>query len=134
MRFFLPLVILLVACTTTPPPAPEPDWKTVEQCDSALPTLSGLDLARGTTESGIKSPKIIKRVSPVVPSFTGTQFVEVESVIDETGRVSSICRTSGDQQFVKSVVAAMRQWVFEPATLDGKPIKVRFRLTSRFHN
>jgi hypothetical protein len=120
MRFFLPLVILLVACTTTPPPAPEPDWKTVEQCDSALPTLSGLDLARGTTESGIKSPKIIKRVSPVVPSFTG--------------HVSSICRTSGDQQFVKSVVAAMRQWIFEPATLDGKPIKVRFRLTSRFHN
>ena len=134
MRVLLPIAILLAACAMPPPPAPQPNWQTVEQCDSALPMLSGLDLTRETTEGGIKPPKIITRVSPIVPTFSGTQFVEVESVIDETGRVSNICRVSGEPKFVKSVVGAMRQWVFEPATLEGKPVKVRFRLTTRFHN
>jgi len=134
MRVLLPIAVLLAACATQPAPAPEPNWKTVEQCDPSLPTLSGLDLAHGTTESGIKAPKIIKRVNPTVPPFSGTQFVEVESVIDETGHVSNICRVSGEPRFIEGVVGAMRQWVFEPATLDGKPIKVRFRLTTRFHN
>ena len=134
MRALLSVVILLAACATQPSPAPAPVWRTVEQCDPTLLRVNGLDLARGTTSGDVKPPRIVKKVSPVVPPFSGTQFVEVDSIIDETGHVTSICQVSGEPQFVESVVRAMRQWVFEPGTLNGKPVKVLFSLTTRFHN
>src|SRR5258706_11473469 len=112
MRVLLSAALMLfVACATqpAPAPAPEPDWRTLEQCDPTLVKVSALDMARGKTQGDVTPPKIIKRVNPVVPTFRGTHFVETQSIIDETGRVTSICRVSGDPQLVESVVQAMRQ-------------------------
>ena len=131
-RFLVLLVVACAGCASQPVPAPQPVWRTVEQCDPNLLTLTGADLARGTTEAGAKAPKIIKRVAPIVPPYTGTHFVQTESIIDESGRVSAICRVSGEPELVESVLQAMRQWVFEPALVDGKPAKVRFSLTTKF--
>jgi TonB family protein len=118
-RSLLPAILVLAACATQSAQAPPPAWRTVEQCDPNLPVVS--------------SPRIINRVNPIVPNYTGTHFVQVESVIDETGRISSICRVSGEPEFVESVLQAMRQWTFEPAMRDGKPVKVLFSLTTRFY-
>jgi TonB family protein len=114
------LAIAVASCATQQSPAaPPPEWRTVEPCDPNLPVVT--------------APKLIKRVDPILPPITGTHWVQTESIIDESGRVTSICRVSGDPALVESVLTAMRQWTFEPITRDGKPIKVRFALTTRFH-
>jgi len=121
MRYLPAAALLLAACATQPAPmtAPPPEWRALEQCDPNLPVVT--------------APKIIKRVDPIVPSYTGTHWVQTESVIDETGHITTICRVSGDPALVDSVLKAMRQWTFEPATRDGKPVKVLFSLTTRFY-
>jgi hypothetical protein len=118
MRAVLLFSFVLAACASQPAPAP-PQWRTLEQCDPNLPVVT--------------APKIIKRVDPIVPPYTGTNWVRTESVIDENGRIAAVCRVSGDPALVESVLTAMRQWTFEPAIRDGKPVKVLFVLTTRFN-
>jgi len=127
MRALLPIAILLTACATQPAPAPLS--VNVETCDPAMPVFDVLSKGGGN----VQPPKVLRKVEPQSPPYSGTHTVQVESIIDETGRVSAICAATGEPQFIESVVKALRQWTFEPATLDGKPVKVRFSLTTRFN-
>ncbi|MCG6964797.1 MAG: energy transducer TonB [Acidobacteria bacterium] len=34
--------------------------------------------------------------------------------------------------FVYSVLDALKEWRFKPATLDGRPVEIRYVLTVRF--
>ena len=38
-----------------------------------------------------------------------------------------------DQRAVAFILKALRKWVFEPATVDGKPVRVSYVLTMSFH-
>lgn len=118
-------MIFAVACATAPPQATGPAT-VFEQCDASLPSVTDKD-------PSIQAPKPIHQVSPNVPAFRGSYVVEVDSVIDETGHVSSICEGRGDPDMLRATVEAFRQWTFQPAMRDGKPIKIRYHLTTRFH-
>ena len=49
--------------------------------------------------------------------------VVVDIVIDEQGRVSSLTRMKGLGYGIdEAVLETVRQWVFQPATKDGKPV------------
>ena len=85
----------------------------------------------------VKAPVVINRVEPKYPEeyrlarISG--IVIVEAAISETGTV-------GDVRLLKSVapemdmaaIHAVRQWTFQPATQDGKPVPVLFNLTINF--
>jgi protein TonB len=59
--------------------------------------------------------------------------VIVEAVIDEQGRVTDVRILRGlPMGLDREAVAAVRQWRFTPATLQGKPVKVYFSLTVNF--
>jgi periplasmic protein TonB len=59
--------------------------------------------------------------------------VTVEAVIDEQGRVTDVKILRGlPMGLDQEAVAAVRQWRFTPATLQGKPVKVYFSLTVNF--
>lgn len=62
-----------------------------------------------------------------------TQKVLVQAIIDRAGciRATKVLKKSSDE-FDASVVAAMRQWVFEPVLLDGKPVDVYYNLNFRY--
>jgi protein TonB len=58
--------------------------------------------------------------------------VIVEIVVDEAGNV-------GDAKVVRSIplldepaVNAARRWQFQPATLNGQPVKVKMMVTQNF--
>ena len=82
-------------------------------------------------------PVAIERVQPVYTEPARRAriqgFVILEATIDRTGRVT-------DVEVVKplsfgldeSAVQAVRQWRFTPATLQGRPVPVYFRLTVHF--
>jgi protein TonB len=61
-------------------------------------------------------------------------LVVVKFVVDETGQVADVKIVKGHPLFDEVVLAAVRGWTFDPATLEGKPVrmarmvKIPFRL------
>jgi TonB family protein len=77
------------------------------------------------------APRLISMVTPVYPDSARRAGIEgqvnLQIVVDELGRVTEaevlLARPAG--LFDEAAVAAIRQWIFEPARAGGKPIKVR---------
>ena len=84
----------------------------------------------------IKPPKLIKRVDPVYPEEArknGEQGVVIlEAKIDEKGRVMDAMILRSIPELDQAAIDAVRQWVYEPLLIDGKPTKVLFTVTVRF--
>lgn len=95
-------------------------------------------IPRYSDEAGFTAPEVIRRVDPMVADHVraagGERLSVVEAVIDEEGNVVDAYYISGDPEWGRSVVQAVRQWKFKPGTIDGKPTPVRFRITSRFRS
>ncbi len=59
--------------------------------------------------------------------------VILRAVIDERGFVADVQVLSGlSMGLDQAVVDTVRDWVFEPAKLEGRPVKVRYTLTVKF--
>lgn len=117
-------VLLVGACAWLAPddPPPPPEYASIPHVDA----------------KGIRPPRPIRRVEPVTPpgfaSSGRRATAKVEIVVDATGFVEAGWLVRGDPQWGAAVLDAVRQWTFEPATRDGKPIRVRFRITSEYES
>jgi TonB family protein len=60
--------------------------------------------------------------------------VKVEVTVSETGSVIDAKAISGHKALRPAAVYAARQWIFEPTTLNGSPIKMRGILLFNFQN
>lgn len=85
----------------------------------------------------VKPPEIIFQQQPAYTregleaSTAGT--VIVESIIDEEGCVQNVRALQRlPNGLTEAAMQAIRTWVFSPATLDGRPVKVYYVLTARF--
>ena len=94
------------------------------------------DLPR--TGGNVKAPVALKRVEPVYPMgaryFHVTGAAIFESVIDKNGAVRDIevLRALPSAPLTYCAFEALRQWKFQPATIDGQPVDVLFNLTINF--
>ncbi|HEX7707466.1 MAG TPA: TonB family protein [Thermoanaerobaculia bacterium] len=85
----------------------------------------------------VVAPKVVTRVEPVYPEEARAAgvsgMVVLEAVIDEYGNVES-ARVLKPLPFGldQSALEALREWKFEPGTLNGSPVKVVFNLTLNF--
>ncbi len=60
-------------------------------------------------------------------------LVILEAVIDATGKVTDVRLIKGlPMGLEQAAIEAVRQWRFEPATLNGKPVAVLYNLTINF--
>lgn len=60
-------------------------------------------------------------------------IVVLQTVIEKDGGISSVDVLEGlPNGLTESAVSTIEQWTFEPATLDGEPVRVRFNLTINF--
>ncbi len=71
--------------------------------------------------------KAIKRIDPVLPLsaklYRGSYEVVVVASIDDTGKVKEAHALRKDNYgFGQAAVDAVKQWVFSPATQDGRPV------------
>lgn len=85
----------------------------------------------------VTHPKKISGPNPIYPEDCREQkvtgVVVTEAVIDATGSVVNITiMRSPDDRLSEAAMDAIRQWVFEPAMLDGTPVAVRYVLTVKF--
>jgi TonB family protein len=95
------------------------------------------DEASHLDDDRIEPPRKRRTVSPEFPfGKLGNPDVEVvvEAIIDKQGRVRNprIATSHGELTLVYAVLEALRQWEFEPGTLDGEPVNVYYTLTVRF--
>lgn len=83
-------------------------------------------------------PKALKRSEPDYPyamrRFRLEGRVQIEFVVDTTGKPQNpVISESSNPAFDEPALAALREWTFQPATVDGRPVKARLRQEIRFH-
>ncbi|MCU0244899.1 MAG: energy transducer TonB [Acidobacteria bacterium] len=71
----------------------------------------------------VQQPKLVREVQPVYPE---------EARKATYGRVASIKVLRGVPLLDQAAIEALKQWVYEPMVIDGKPRPVVFTVTMRF--
>jgi TonB family protein len=84
----------------------------------------------------VKSAKLISSVSPVYPILAKNQHVSgdvrIDALIDANGRVTTMKAISGPTLLHQAAMDALRQWKYQPAALDGKPVPMHLTVTLQF--
>jgi protein TonB len=87
-------------------------------------------------EGEIKPPKLIKEVVPVYPEIARQSHVEGVVILsvrtDESGKVVDAMVLRSIPLLDQAAIDTVKQWVYEPMIVDGKPRPVVFTVTVRF--
>lgn len=93
---------------------------------------SAMSAEQAYLESCLKHPSVpvpIAVVTPTIaPGFGGTT-VQLEFVVDATGKpVDLAVKSSPDDRVAAVVMEAVKQWRFQPAEINGVPVEKRVLL------
>lgn len=84
----------------------------------------------------IKTPRLVRRVEPSYPEIARQARVEgtviLEATTDVFGRVAQVRVLRSIPLLDAAADAAVRQWVYEPLVVNGRPRAVTFTVTIRF--
>jgi TonB family protein len=84
----------------------------------------------------IQPPKLIRKTEPVYPEIARQAKVDgvviLEVATDIEGRVQNVKVLRSIPLLDQAAVDAVRQWVYEPMIIDGKPRPIVFTVTVRF--
>jgi protein TonB len=85
----------------------------------------------------VRAPKLVHRVEPLYPEEARKNrimgIVIIETIVDEKGHVTSTTALKPlPGGLTEAAIAAVKQWVFEPGTLNGLPVPVIFNVTVSF--
>lgn len=101
---------------------------------SSQPAAPGLATSVG---SDVKPARLLSSVPPAYPALAKNQHVagdvRIDALIDSNGRVSSMKVISGPTLLHAAAMDALRQWKYQPATLNGNPVPMHLTVTIQFH-
>jgi TonB family protein len=84
----------------------------------------------------VKGPKLIKQVDPIYPEVAKQSRVEgtviMEVTTDMYGRVRDLKVLRSIPLLDQAAIDAVRQWVYDPPIINGKPISVTFAVSVVF--
>ena len=84
----------------------------------------------------IQVSRLIKKVDPEYPILAHRGHIEgtvvAEARITESGTIDSVRIISGNSLFYSSVLAALKQWRYQPTLLNGEPVDVITTITVNF--
>jgi len=84
----------------------------------------------------IKPPKLIKKVEPVYPDEARKNDIQgvviLEATTDTEGRVEKVKILRSIPELNQAAEDAVKQWVYEPFVINGKPIGLVFTVTVNF--
>ncbi len=84
----------------------------------------------------VKPPRLIRRIEPAYPELARQARAEgvviLEATTDIYGRVSAVRVLRSLPLLDGAAVDAVRQWVYEPLLVNGRPRPVTFTVTVRF--
>src|SRR5712692_6684710 len=100
---------------------------------NAQPSAPVAPLAVG---GDVKQAKLISAVPPAYPTLAKNQHVSgnvlIDALIDANGRVTTMKIVSGPTLLHQAARDALKQWKYQPATLDGKPVPMHLTVTIQF--
>lgn len=116
---------LSAAAAAPPPPTPEP----LPDPGPPPPPVPDPNRVYLPEDEGVQAPVTIRQDLPNVPSTIRFQVRDrglLEIVIDEQGRVTFIALRVGiHPHYDPMLIQAAREWKYQPATLNGIPVKFR---------
>lgn len=84
----------------------------------------------------VKPPRLVRRVEPDYPKVAQEARIEgtviLEATTDVYGRVTAVRVLRSVQLLDAAAIDAVRQWVYEPLLVNGRPRPVTFTVTVRF--
>lgn len=110
-------------------------------CILGLTLLASLPAAAGEeprkVEGDVVAPRVVHKVQPQYPEEARkekvTGAVILQAIIDTEGRVTDVEILQSVREDIDAAAGdAIRQWQFEPATLEGEPVAVYYNLTVNF--
>lgn len=93
----------------------------------------------GATAKGQRTPpKVVKTVPPVYPSFMRRAYingrVKVSFEVTVEGRAANVYPVESDNpNFEEAAVEAVSKWTFEPARIDGRPVRTHMSVPVIFN-
>lgn len=105
---------------------------------AASQSATGVTSARATEEvSGEDATaRLIHRVEPEYPAEARTQHIQGTVVLDVQiggdGTVRNIAAVSGDPVLTEAATKAVKQWRYQPYSIDGNPVEMQTRITIKF--
>lgn len=76
----------------------------------------------------VEQGKLISGPRPIYPPLARQARIEgtvrLEAVISRDGTILNLRAVSGHPMLVPAAVAAVRQWIFRPTSLNGEPVEV----------
>jgi protein TonB len=83
-----------------------------------------------------RAPRLVRRVEPEYPEIAQKARVEgtviLEATTDIYGRVTAVRVLRSAPLLDDAAIAAVRQWIYEPLMVNGRPRPVTFTVTVRF--
>lgn len=100
--------------------------------------FEGRPLYRYNVDGPITEPMRLDGPNPRYPEQARQEgingVVVMDCVITEDGSVRDVKVVNSNAHILsEAAVEAVEQWTFEPATLDGIPVAIRYTLTVRFN-
>ena len=102
---------------------------------TVFPSLNGPGAA--PQRAAYKAPVLLDRVNPVYPPaareahVTGT--VRVNAVIGKEGIPHSLKVLSGDPRLAPAAIAAVSQWLYQPAQINGQDVDSELTVEVQFN-
>lgn len=101
-----------------------------------LATKSNQPAAPITVGGDVKPARLLSSVAPAYPQMARNQRVsgdvKIDALIDASGRVSATKVISGPALLHQAAQDAVRQWKYQPATLNGQPAPMHLTVTVQF--
>jgi hypothetical protein len=124
----------LAVTAATPPPAPPkpepvPPPVAAPVAVASAPAVPAAPRIYNPGDPGVVPPVAVRQVLPPFPSTAAlpkqAQGV-LEVIIDESGTVEqALIRVPLNAAYDRQAVIAAKGWIYQPATLNGKPVKFR---------
>ena len=110
-----------------PPSAPSP---AVAPAHAAVEVVARAPRIYSPADGNVAPPITIRQIVPPYPGrVMQTGMVLVDVIVDEAGAVESATMEGApNPSYDRLVLAAAKTWQYQPATLNGKPVKYRKRI------
>jgi len=117
-----------------PPAAASPAAAITPPAGPITPPAGPPDGIFSVDDTNVAMPIILQQSIPTVPrNVVVPTHLAVEVIIDETGSVESAAlKTLTNSPYDQIVLAAAQKWRYQPATLQGVPVKFRKLVTMSF--
>ena len=102
-------------------------------CDPSgpIPETDGVPM-RIRVGGNVQSANLIKKVQPTYPDEAKSRHIQgtiqFNAIINEEGKIAELTFTEGPLALYKSARDAVRQWVYKPTLLNGRPVSVVTRI------